>query len=152
MLLYRISRALYCRALTGEGPFRNGGRWNHPGVRCIYGSATRALALLEYTCHAKLHDIPRGLSFVTIEVPDDAMISYAVGQLPGNWKYWPHAPETREFGTNAIASHKYLLHRLPSVIIEDEMNFIIDVAHPAASQIKILDVKDYAYDLRLKTN
>lgn len=152
MLLYRIGSTKYADDLTGEGGKMNGGRWNHVGTPCIYSAATRALALLEYTTHAKIHLIPRALSFVTFEIPDHSIKIFTVTQLPGNWRLFPHLKETRDFGTTFLRNNKFLIYQLPSVVIEDEMNFVINPAHPDIRMVNIVEIKDYAYDLRLKTN
>lgn len=142
---------MFIKDLTGEGARLNGGRWNHIGTPCIYTSESRALSLLEYTCHAKKHLIPRDLSFATFDVPEHSIQKYSIGQLPGNWKHWPHARESRDFGTRFLSDNKFLLYCIPSVVIEEEMNYIINPKHADASMIKIRTVKEYAYDLRLKT-
>jgi len=149
-LLYRLAHTMFIEDLTGEGAKLNGGRWNHTGTPCIYTSESRALSLLEYTCHAKKHLIPRDLSFATFDVPDHSIQTYSIGQLPGNWKYWPHAREPRDFGTKFLSDNKFLLYCIPSVVIEEEMNYIINPKHADARMIKITAVKEYAYDLRLK--
>lgn len=151
MLLYRIGSTKYANDLTGEGAKINGGRWNHVGTPCIYSSVTRALALLEYTAHAKIHLIPRALSFVTFDVPDRSIRTYTTVQLPGNWTHFPHPKEARDFGTRFLTDNKFLLYQLPSVVIEEEMNFIINPSHSDMKLVKIIDVTNYAYDPRLKT-
>jgi RES domain-containing protein len=150
MLLYRIGHSMFANKLDGEGAKINGGRWNDIGTPCIYTSVTKALALLEYTCHTKKHLIPRDLSFVTYEVPDHTIETFTVAQLPGNWKNWPHAKEPRDFGTAFLKANRSLLYCLPSVVIEEEMNYIINPLHPDIGRVKIISIKDYAYDLRLK--
>jgi RES domain-containing protein len=152
MLLYRIGSTKYIKDLTGEGAKLNGGRWNHVGTPCIYSAISKSLALLEYTAHAKIHLIPRALSFVTFEVPEHSIETYTTSLLPGNWKEFPHPKEARDFGTKFLTNNKFLVYQLPSVLIEDEMNFIINPSHSDMKLVKIIDVKDYAYDLRLKTN
>jgi RES domain-containing protein len=152
MLLYRIGRTIHAKDSTGEGAKLNGGRWNHVGTPCIYSSVTRALSLLEYTCHAKKDLIPRALSFVTYDVPDHSIQVFTIGQLPGNWKHWPHPVECRDFGTDLLKQNKYLLYCIPSVVIEDEMNYIINPTHLDMASVQITNIKDYSYDLRLKTN
>ena len=151
MLVYRIAHTMFIKDLTGEGPRLNGGRWNHPGTPCIYTSASRALSLLEYTCHTRKHLIPRDLSFATFDIPDHSIQTFSIGQLPGNWNRWPHPRESRDFGTRFLADNQFLLYCIPSVVIEEEMNYIINTRHVDAKRIKIVEVKEYAYDLRLKT-
>lgn len=143
---------MYRADLTGEGARLNGGRWNHPGTPCIYTSITRALSLLEYTCHAKKDQIPRALSFATFEVPDHSIKRFEVADLPGNWKQWPHSAHGRDFGTAALEANEFLLYQFPSVVIEEEMNYLINPRHPDMGGVRIVETKDYAYDLRLKAN
>jgi RES domain-containing protein len=152
MRLYRIGSTRFANDLRGEGAKLSGGRWNHVGIPCIYVAATRSLALLEYTTHARVHLIPRALSFITLEVPCHSLETYSIPQLPGNWKQFPHPNETRDFGTRFLTANKFLLYQLPSVVIEDEMNFVINPSHPDIKMIAIEDIKDYAYDLRLKSS
>ena len=150
MLIYRLGTTVHIRDLTGEGARLNGGRWNHPGTSCIYSSVSRALSLLEYTCHTKKNLIPRDLSFATFDVPDHSIQTFTIGDLPGNWKHWPHAQQPRDFGTQFLNENRFLLYCIPSVVIEEEMNYIINPMHPDAKKIKIVSVKGYTYDLRLK--
>jgi RES domain-containing protein len=152
MLLYRVGQTSYADKLNGEGSFVSGGRWNHPGNPCIYTSESRALSLLEYACHSKKEKILRDLSFITYEVPDNSIKKFKIGQLPGNWKYYPYANDSRDFGTKFLCENEFLIYGIPSAIIEEEMNYIINPNHPDISRIRILETRDYAFDLRVKTN
>ena len=150
MLIYRIAPTLYADNLTGDGPRLNGGRWNHAGIPCIYTSATRSLSLLEYSCHAPFHLIPRALSFVTYEVPEHSIISLNISSLPGDWNKDPHPVSARDIGTKYLKENKGLLIQIPSVVIEEEYNYIINPLHRDMRTVKIIAVKDFSYDLRLK--
>ena len=150
MLLYRIGPTLYADNLNGEGPRIHGGRWNHIGTPCIYTSATRSLSLLEYSCHASLHLVPRALSFITYKVPDHSILSLELAALPGDWKKEPHPVSGRDIGTKYLQENKTLLIRIPSVVIEEEYNYIINPLHPDMNKVSILDIKDYSFDLRVK--
>lgn len=150
MLIYRIGKTRHARDLSGEGARLNGGRWNHPGTPCIYTAETRALSLLEYTAHVSIDDIPRALSFTCIEIPDDAIEAVALSKLPGNWASWPHPKESRDFGDGLLLSAGSLVLQLPSAIIPDEFNYVINPLHSRIKEVAILSAKDYAYDIRLK--
>lgn len=152
MLLYRIGKTKYARDMSGEGAKITGGRWNHEGTPCIYTAESRALCLLEYTAHASIDTIPRALSYTTFEVPEEAVLELTIGELPGNWKEWPHPKEARAFGTKLLKEKKYLLIKVPSAIIPQEFNYLINPLHPHITKVKIIDVVDYAYDVRLKNN
>jgi RES domain-containing protein len=146
MLIYRITSTRYTNDLSGEGAKIYGGRWNHVGTPCIYAAATRALALLELTVHVKMHLIPLDLSFVTIEVPDHSTKIYKPSQLPVDWKSFPHPKTTRDFGTDFLNANKFLIYQLPSVVVEEEMNYIINPGHPDIKMVEVKEVKGYQYD------
>jgi RES domain-containing protein len=150
MLLYRIGRTKYARDLTGEGARLNGGRWNHEDTPCIYTAESRALSLLEFSAHASLDSIPRALSFTTLRVPEGSIKEITIDELPGNWKDWPHPKQTRDFGTKLLNENKYLILKIPSAIIPDEFNYIINTFNNRMKDVKIVDVQDYVYDVRLK--
>ena len=152
MIVYRIGKTKYATDLTGEGARLYGARWNHIGTPCIYTSESRALALLEYTVNVNVDDIPRALSFTAIEIPDDQIYNVKISQLPGDWKQLPAPASTHDFGTALLQSSRHLIFRLPSVIIADEWNYLINPLHVNMSSIKILNVSDFAYDVRIKLN
>src|SRR3569623_1941768 len=102
MTVYRIRWSKYANDLTGEGARLNGGRWNHKLTPCIYTSASRALALLEYTVNVNIDEIPRALSFTIFDIPDDSMLSLAIEDLQGNWAASPSPVSTKNYGTNLL--------------------------------------------------
>jgi hypothetical protein len=51
-----------------------------------------------------------------------------------------------------LCENEFLIYGIPSAIIEEEMNYIINPNHPDISRIRILETRDYAFDLRVKTN
>lgn len=152
MLVYRIGKTKYAKDLSGTGAKLNGGRWNHEGISCIYTAESRALALVEYTAHVSEDEIPRAISFTTYEVPEEAVLEFSTGVLPGNWRDWPHPKETRDFGTSFLKKADYLIIKIPSAVVPEEFNYIINPLHPLISKVKVLHVKDYTYDIRLKQN
>jgi RES domain-containing protein len=151
MLVYRICKTKYANDLTGEGARLNGGRWNLIGTPCIYASESKALALLEYTVNANIEDIPRALSFTTFELPDDTIVTARMRELPGDWKQFPSPSSCKEFGTKLLKEAKILVLKIPSVVIPDEWNYIINPKHPDHKKIKVVDITDFVYDIRIKT-
>ncbi|HVU95271.1 MAG TPA: RES family NAD+ phosphorylase [Puia sp.] len=150
MIVYRIGRTRYANDLTGEGARLFGGRWNHKGVPCLYTSASRALALLEYTVNVNVDDIPRALSFTTLEIPDDSIHEVAVSHLPGDWRAVPSPVSTKAFGTAWLSSQAQGVWRVPSTVIPSEFNYLLNPLHPGISAAKILAVDDFVYDVRIK--
>lgn len=150
MIVYRIGRTRYANDLTGEGARLFGGRWNHKGVPCLYTSASRALALLEYTVNVNVDDIPRALSFTTLEIPDDSIREVAESDLPGDWRAVPSPVSTKAFGTAWLSSQTHGVCRVPSTVIPSEFNYLLNPLHPGIGAVKILAVDDFVYDVRIK--
>ncbi|HZI23495.1 MAG TPA: RES family NAD+ phosphorylase, partial [Chryseolinea sp.] len=125
MIVYRLSRTRWANDLTGEGSRLHGGRWNHPGTACLYTSESRALAILEYTVNVNVDDIPRSLSMVTLEIPDD-FADFPAASLPGDWKQSPSPVSTKDFGTKALKARAHPTLRFPSIVVPREFNYILN--------------------------
>ena len=150
MILYRIGLNKFIKDLSGAGAKITGGRWNEAGTPCLYACDSRSLCVLEYSCHVQLTSIPRKLSFLILELPDDSIKTHRLSDLPRDWRAWPHPLGSRAFGTKQLSAHRHLIHRFPSAVIEQEFNYVIDPGHPRAREIRILGVEDYSYDARIK--
>lgn len=150
MLVYRIGKTKHANDLSGEGAKLNGGRWNHKSSPCIYTSESRALSLLEYTVNINIEQIPRALSMTTFEIPDSEILIVSEDVLPGNWKQVPASSSTKDFGTNFLKSENKLAIRVPSSVITEEYNYILNSIHPEKGNIKIVEIKDLIYDIRIK--
>jgi len=150
MIVYRVGKTRYAEDLTGEGARLNGGRWNHKLTPCIYTAESRALAVLEYTVNVNIDDIPRALSFSRIEIPDAGILVLSEADLPGNWKQVPSPFATKEFGTQLLKAAKNLIIKIPSTVIPNEYNYLINPAHPAIKNCKVTAIVDFVYDVRIK--
>lgn len=150
MIVYRISRAKYANDLTGEGARLYGGRWNNKLIPCIYTAESRALAVLEYTVNVNIDDIPRALSFAIIDIPDKNILKLTEEGLPGNWKQSPAPSSTRQFGSRLLTESQTAVIKIPSAVIPEEFNYILNPAHPDSKNFKILDVQDFVFDVRIK--
>lgn len=150
MIVYRISKTAYAKDLKGVGARKYGARWNQPGFECLYTSESRALALLEFTVNANINDIPRALSIVTIDLGRTGMQELKEAQLPGDWKLFPAPASTKKFGMDLLKAAKTAIIKIPSCIIPHEFNYILNPLHEKHKSFKIIDISDYAYDLRIK--
>jgi RES domain-containing protein len=150
MIVYRISKTRYANDLSGEGARLHGGRWNHKGTPCIYTSENRALAVLEYTVNVAIDDIPRALSMVLIEIPDSDIAVFPVNSLPGNWHDTPAPASTKDFGTAILEKQQYPVIKVPSAVIPEEFNYLLNPQHLNSRFFKIVLIKDFVYDIRIK--
>jgi len=152
MLVYRVAKTKWARALDGEGARLHGGRWNHIGTPCVYTSESRALAILEYTVNTNLDDVPRALSITTIQIPEDETASFfttPVSSLPGDWRDSPASGSTKDFGTDLLRKNFRGLC-IPSVIIPKEFNFLLNPLHGSPKSFSVIDIEDFVYDIRIK--
>ena len=150
MYVYRLGKTKFARDLTGEGARLNGGRWNHLLTACLYTAESRSLAVLEYTVNVNIDDIPRALSLITLEIPDPSIDIFSGAQLPGDWNAAPAPASTKDFGTAWLKAAGNLVMKVPSVVVPEEWNVIINPLHPGIKDCKIVNVKDFVYDVRIK--
>lgn len=150
MIVYRIGRTRYANDLDGEGARLFGGRWNHKLTPCIYTSESRALALLEYTANVNIDDIPRALSITAFEIDVSYMLELPVNMLPGDWRNAPAPAATKDFGTDLLRKNDYGILKIPSVVMEDEFNYLLNPQFRKATVYSILSIRDFVYDVRLK--
>ncbi len=148
MQVYRISQTRYADDVSGEGARLFGGRWNLPLIPCLYTSESRALALLEFSVNINVYEIRRALSIVTYEVDDGAILELSIPELPGNWKDNLVPKQTQELGTRLLLNPDIPIIKVPSVVVNEEYNYLINPS--GNSGIKILDIKDFVYDIRVK--
>jgi len=150
MIVFKIARTSFAGDITGEGARLFGGRWNHKNTPCLYTSGSRALAVLEYTVNVNAIDTPLALSLASFEIPDSAISSFAIADLPGNWRQSPAPSSTKDFGTDLLREAKALIIQIPSVIIPEEWNYLVNPLHPAINKIKVISITGYPYDTRIK--
>ncbi|MEO7767343.1 MAG: RES family NAD+ phosphorylase, partial [Ferruginibacter sp.] len=136
--------------LTGEGARLYGGRWNHPLSACIYTSESRALAVLEYTVNVNIDNIARALSITSFEIPDTAMREFKVADLPGNWRDMPSPSSTKDFGTTLLKTATAPVFKMPSAVITEEFNYLLNPTHIDGKYFRIVGVVDFVYDVRIK--
>ncbi len=150
MKLYRIGRTRYAKDLTGEGARLHGGRWNHTLSSCIYTSESRALAVLEFTVNVNIDDIPRALSVTTYETGDAEIFSVKIADLPGDWLSFPAPSSTKTFGSLLLSKAEFPVIKIPSAVVAEEWNYMLNPLHPDFRKIKIVSLKDFVYDIRIK--
>lgn len=148
MLCYRIVKASHAsNPLGGEGARLYGGRWNPPGWRCVYVAESRALAVLEMLVH--LTGRARALPFrlLTIQVPDESIA--AVSRLPDGWSASPPGMGSQTVGEAWLREGRALSLRVPSIIIPEESNLLLNPAASGFERVEVLDQREFQLDLRL---
>lgn len=148
MLVYRICSAKWAKSLSSSGlP----ARWNSDGKYVIYTSENRSLACLENLVHRSGEGLSGLFKILTIKIPKAATIQQVkLNQLSQNWQAYKNAQLTRAIGDKWYYQMENLLLQVPSSIIPEEYNFIINTNHLLFSKVKIEDVAEFNFDTRLK--
>ena len=150
-IVYRVTRDRFSHDLSGEGAKLAGGRWNRKNIPMIYTSETRSLAAMEFLVHTSLIDIPTDLKIVSISIP--ARIGEKqvdIGSLPNYWRMTPSPFDLVDIGTKWATSGDTLLLRVPSAVMPQESNIIINPNHPDIKSVRVVAVEDFEYDSRLR--
>ncbi|MCY7293267.1 MAG: RES family NAD+ phosphorylase [Ferruginibacter sp.] len=150
MIVYRICNALYSDDLSGNGSKLFGGRWNSKGVSMLYCSEHISLAVVEMLVHNQFKDFSVELSLLHITFPDTIEIKEVKhSKLKNNWV--DDFGYTRFMGDQFIQSGSHSILKIPSAVITEENNYIINPLHADFKKIKISDTSSFRTDKRLFT-
>jgi RES domain-containing protein len=139
MLAWRLCREPFAD-LNGEGARLYGGGWNSPGRPMVYTASTAALAVLEVRVNL---DLPLDL------LPDDYVLvtidlgALAVEDLPDL------PPDRRAAGDAWLAARRSPVLRVPSVIVPESANLLLNPAHPDAGRVNFVGKRIFQFDPRL---
>lgn len=135
--------------LSGSGAKTTGGRWNGKGTPVVYCATNIALATLETVHYLRNGTLPFNRYLVRIDVPDAVWNARQVlDPLPGGWDAIPAGLAARTAGDAWIASGASALLLVPSVIVPDEYNMLINPLHGDAAAIVATTLRRWTYDPR----
>lgn len=135
--------------LSGAGAGKTGGRWNSPGTAIVYCSSNIALAALETLAHLRAGALPYNRFLVRVTIPGEIWSRReTVSEPPGGWDALPHGLASTEFGNAWVKQFRSALLCVPSVIIPDETNVLLNPAHPDAAAIEATALHKFRYDPR----
>ena len=138
--------------LTGAGARITGGRWNAPSDAVIYASETQSLACLETIVHLNAGGLPLNRYLVAITIPDFIWMQAETrtsAKLRVGWDASPPGRASVAEGTTWIRSLASALLRVPSAIVPDEYNVLINPLHPDSRRITATKIRRWLYDPRL---
>jgi RES domain-containing protein len=139
---FRIADRRYPLA-DGTGAALHGGRWNSPGRRVIYASASHACALLERLAQTGTGRIPRNQVAVVIDIPDDLALEEAAFVRP------PPMPQSRAFGDGWLTERRSVILSVPSLVSRHDRNLLINPEHPEFARIRFGAPEPVIWDPRL---
>ena len=150
MIVYRITKKEHA-ALDGLGGLYGPGRWHRKGILVIYASEHASLAAWEKIVHvASFENLSTNLLLVKIEIPDEIEIqTVPTHVLVKGWDSFPFCNETVSYGTSFLQNKEYLALKIPSAIIPDEYNIILNPLHPDLQACKVISSSPFIFDKRI---
>jgi RES domain-containing protein len=148
MFFWRISNHA---TLDGRGGLVASARWHTEGRAIVYLAESAAGALVEALVHLELDPrrLPKFYRLLKAQAPDDLPVSTITSaELPkGKWKLDQIA--TRTIGDEWLASKSSALLRVPSAIVPETFNLLLNPEHADAAQVQVLWHSEYPWDERL---
>lgn len=154
MKVYRVEREKYLETtLSGIGASMSKGyRWNSFNTKLVYTAESRALATLEVSVHLDLsEDLPTDRYYVELEIPNDIIIlEVNIQDLPQDWDAKPPTLTTQIIGDDFVFQNESAILKVPSSIVPQEFNYLINPNHADAKRITVSSKKPMQFDTRLK--
>lgn len=146
--MYRISKCRFIDDLTGTGASYFAGRWHSKGTRVLYTAGAASLALLEALVHIT-SVVPLKMCLLSLEIPEQFIKEIKAVDLPEDWMQNPPPDMLKFYGDNLARENKLLALKVPSVILPEEHNYILNPAHKLFSKIKRVYSRTISIDERL---
>ena len=148
---WRLTKAKYAgTALSGIGSALRAGRWHARGRPVVYAASSAPLALLETLVHVDRTELLRAeYVAVPLDIPTRLVERVALGDLPDDWRAWPHPTSTRALGTAWFDGQRSAALVVPSVVVPREWNVLLNPTHPAFRDVEVGDPEPFPVDPRL---
>ncbi len=115
----------------------------------VYTAQSQALAALEILVHVDSESLLRSYVAIPVTIEENLITSLDASKLPRNWHAYPAPRATRLLGDQWIIERKSAVLRVPSVVIPDESNYLLNPRHPDFRELVIGPSKTFKYDWRL---
>lgn len=144
---WRIVKTKHAKtAFNGEGAAVAGGRWNSQGVKVVYTSGFKSLAVLETLVHLN-PSIP--LSYVSFQIQFEDTFVEKITDLPAGWREMPPPRFLQKIGDEWVEEERSAVLEVPSSILPTEFNFLLNPRHPDFKKILIGKAETFLFDPRL---
>ena len=147
---WRIVKATYKnKAFTGDGARMYGGRWNSKGVPVIYTAGSLALASIEMVVNLPSPKLLEAFVRIPVRFNSKLVEDLPPDDLPANWNSRPISPCTRALGDKWFKEQGSVILKVPSVVVPEEFNYLLNPMHPDFKKIEIGKPVVYHFDPRL---
>jgi RES domain-containing protein len=149
MRLWRISQRKHALDKLCAAAAQFGGRWNPIGTPALYCGTSIALCSLEKFIHIGAVPFPP-LVLVAVDIPDgSALYKPSIAELPIGWDTMPTSAAAASFGGAWLAMGSRLGMIVPSAIVPEESNVVINTRHPDYAHVELAVVRPFTFDDRM---
>jgi RES domain-containing protein len=150
MKAWRITQKRLAKtAFRGEGARLYGGLWNSPGIPMVYVAQSQSLAVLEVLVHLDTPALLDEYVFLDADFDDYLVTVLDRSSLPRNWKADPVPEAVQAVGDRWASSGSSVALRVPSVLVPEEFNFLLNPRHPDFAKIAVSRPHAFRFDVRL---
>lgn len=136
-------------SLSGTGAKLFGGRWNNKGNPVVYAASSRSLAILELLVHIKSERPLAHYSLIPLTFDSRHLLKLDDKKLPKGWDNEPANSASKILGDAWLKSCNSLALEVPSVVVPEERNYLINPVHPDFHSLNIGKITPYTFDSRL---
>jgi RES domain-containing protein len=130
LTVWRIVHEAYLEsAFSGIGAEMYGGRFNNPGHRIVYASGSLSLAVLEMLVQANARRRLYQHWCIPASIPAESVERGGPSVLPAGWDAIPYGRASQQFGDRWIAEGRNVALGIPSVVVPQEWNYVINPMH-----------------------
>jgi RES domain-containing protein len=150
--VWRLARPEFAEHLDGEGSRIEGGRWNPIGLPALYTSEHLSLSVLEVYVHLppEMRDVLPVLTAVRISIPDMVESTRVTPErLTELLASANPLAACQAVGEAWISRGHDLMLQVPSILIPEETNLILNPVHSRMREVKIVSRRAFHFDPRL---
>ena len=141
MIVWRIANEKYAD-LSGQGGLNGPGRWHTQGKPVVYTAEHPALAMLEMRVHMNVSAaLMANYVLLKIDTGDLAVTDQAAINA--------QTVDTQFLGDQWLLERKTPALRVPSIIMPESFNILLNPVHPDAAAIKLVEIRTFDLDRRL---
>lgn len=148
--IYRIVHERYRDdPFSGKGGLHHRSRWASKGQLVSYAADHLATATLEKLAGIVRADLMADMVYAKAEIESEQEGVLAADELPEDWDALPASDATRVIGDAWLDAGSHVLLRVPSVVLPDSYNYVVNAAHPGVADLEVVEVAPLLLDNRV---
>jgi RES domain-containing protein len=145
--LWRLYRRAHGPGLDGAGGRYAAGRWHRQGTPVVYFGAGAAIVVLEKLAHLNPDTLPDDLVLALFEA--DLSVEDGWPDTSKQARKLHEIDATQTVGQQWLSSGRSCVLRVPSIVVPEEENLVLNPQHPQASRLQLVTQRAFTFDGRL---